>query len=46
VEFILAEKYMAKYQDNKYIGNTPLVLRGKVWDAEPVTAPNKETHPA
>ncbi len=45
IEFILSEKYMAKYSDNKYIGNTPLVLRGKVWDAEPVADPDKETHP-
>ncbi len=46
VEFILCEKYYAKYFENKYIGNTPLILRGKVWDAEPVADPDKETHPA
>lgn len=46
VEFILVEKYMAKYSDNKYIGNTPLVLRGKTWDAEPDAVPIKETLPA
>lgn len=47
VEFILCEKYLAKYSENKYIGNTPLVLKGKVWDAEPDTEPQiKETHPA
>lgn len=45
VEFILAEKYMAKYSDNKYIGNTPLILRGKTWDAEPGSASSKETLP-
>ena len=43
VEFILCEKYMAKYSGSKYIGNTPLILSGKVWDAEPVTASDKET---
>lgn len=46
VEFILAEKYLAKYSDNKYIGNTPLVLRGKTWEVEPDTISNQETHPA
>lgn len=46
IEFFLVEKYMAKYSDNKYIGNTPLVLRGKTWEVEPDTNPIKETHPA
>ncbi len=45
VEFILCEKYKAKYADNKYIGNTPLILRGKVWDAEPDASRIKETLP-
>ncbi len=35
IEFILLEKYMAKYSDNKYIGNTPLIIRGKVWNVGP-----------
>lgn len=32
VEFILIENYLAKYSNNNYIGNTPLILRGKVLD--------------
>jgi hypothetical protein len=32
VEFILVEKYLTKYSNNNYIGNTPLCLRGKVLD--------------
>lgn len=30
IEFILVEKYLAKYSGQNYIGNTPLILRGKV----------------
>jgi hypothetical protein len=46
VEFILGEKYLAKYSDNKYIGNTPLILRGKVWDAEPDANQAQQNNPA
>jgi len=43
IEFILGEKYLAKYDKQKYLGNTPLVLKGKVWDAEPDADQSKET---
>lgn len=43
IEFILSEKYFAKYDKQKYLGNTPLVLKGKVWDAEPDAEQIKET---
>jgi hypothetical protein len=43
IEFLLGEKYLAKYDKEKYLGNTPLVLKGKVWDAEPDATQAKET---
>lgn len=45
VEFILSEKYLAKYSNNKYLGNTPLILKGKVWDAEPDANSNSKETP-
>ncbi len=30
IEFILVEKYVAKYEGEKYLDNTPLKLRGKI----------------
>ena len=47
VEFILIENYLTKYSNGKYIGNTPLILRGKVMESEPNEATlQKTTHSA